>query len=55
MIGVAQEAEELFWKKTLHCAVSYCVHFVARIVVSGREHTELVLGQVILYVCVLKS
>ena len=60
MIGVAQEAEELLVleEETAPCyqLVSQdCGHFVARIVVSGREHTELVVRQVILYVCGLKS
>jgi len=60
VIGVAQEAEELLVLEEdpspcgqLLC--QDCIHFVARIVVSGREHTKLVVRQVILYVRRLKS
>ena len=60
VIGVGQEAKELLVLEedgALCCQLlcENCVHFVARIVVCGREHTELVVRQVILCVCGLKS
>ena len=60
VIGVAQEAEELLVleEDTAPCCqllCQDCVHFVARIVVCGRGHTELAVRQVILCVCGLKS
>jgi hypothetical protein len=42
-------------KQTQRRCVSYGVRIVARIVVSGRELTELVVRQVILFICGLKS
>ena len=60
VISVGQVAEELLVleEDTAPCCrllCQDCVHFVARIVVCGREHMELVVRQVILCVCGLKS
>ena len=60
VIGVGQEAEELLVleEDTAPCCqllCQNCVHFVARIVVCGREPTESVVRQVALCVCGLKS